>query len=385
MRLAAAKRAREREKLRMVDSGVLKEGYFEKNVQGGSKAWSKKRVVKGDFEEDEEDALMRENHDEDVALEEEKKKKKKKKQKKGNEEEEEEEEIPDAHKLDMSEVQEEDYDDEDELLRLQKEDRSNIKLDAFNLKAEREAGTFDASGNYVWTRKDLADGEEDDDDPWLSSLKDSKDLTGKELALKDAMRKSKSSARQKNLESHSEKFHTQRLIDHLLDGETVLKALQRLGKTDKEKLGIITESATNLLGSMPEIYDCTERVLDAAVSEEREILMEKTFWQYKTSEEPGAEIHGPFTASMMEAWRQAGYFDNTKQRILFRRYFDRNQTTEEPPQKLRKVDVGRTALEADFDNDDEDEEKQAKNSTTTEKATTEWMPLSKVSFAQVFS
>merc|ERR1711963_669017 len=55
---------------------------------------------------------------------------------------------------------------------LQREDGTAIPLMPFNLKEDKENGSFDASGNYVWNRRDREDEEEQD--AWLASVDESK-------------------------------------------------------------------------------------------------------------------------------------------------------------------------------------------------------------------
>ncbi|GBG30798.1 CD2 antigen cytoplasmic tail-binding protein 2 [Hondaea fermentalgiana] len=399
--MAAALRAQAREKQRLVDSGVLNERFFagetsrakgsgdarpvrppqKTKLSRGKRA--KARAIGGDEDDDDDDDDV-DDEDQGVdALE--------------NDESGDELERPSGAGRRSQETAYEDQ--EDELLRLQKEDRSDVPLEAFNLAKERSQGYFDKSGNYVLTRKDLA--HEDDDDQV-------EDWVNNEIAnaanIKDA---SMSSKKRPRPVVRDPRFHVQQLVDLLKDpDETVLKALARLGKAkNKDMVDRVTESANALMDAHPDVYQSPRRKLDAQIAESRAERMENHFWQYQTGD---GETYGPYNASAMQAWRDAGYFDGeNKDNLRFRRTTAPNTDndgadTTGNDAKRRKVIFAKSAkddLAADFDDfdDDDDDDGDAKVQDASAKSDQKaaqtsapnqdakpWLPLSAVSFSQVF-
>ena len=226
------------------------------------------------------------------------------------------------------------------------------KLDAFNMKAETEEGRFDSTGNYV--RKAI-----DPDsvhDSWLEGLSKRDMKRAREAQEKrDEDRRKKAAANDSILTS--ELLDT--LITRLERGETILEALQRLGKGKEKKkpkwqktkrkpgqsnddgmdvdvekaedpveakrrdaIEAITEAADQLLTrGQTEIYDQERELLQRQYKREtgedwqepdtpeEEIDSTPKQWEYRWSDaRDGGEIHGPYDGNTMVAWNNAGYF-----------------------------------------------------------------------------
>lgn len=236
------------------------------------------------------------------------------------------------------------------------------KLDAFNMKAEGEEGRFDESGNYVRKAADPNAVH----DSWLEGLS-KKDMK----QAREAEDKREADRRRRNMEDDAVLTSDllAKLITRLDRGETVLEALQRLGKgkekkrpkwqknrrkdgdamdVDSEKspedpaetrrkaaVEAITGAADQLLTrGQPEIYDAEREVLmrqykretgedwvDApAAAEDAAGSAEVKLWEYRWSDaRDGQERHGPYDGQTMLAWRDAGYFGEG---VEFRRVGD---------------------------------------------------------------
>ena len=229
------------------------------------------------------------------------------------------------------------------------------KLDAFNLKAEKEDGRFDEQMNYV--RKAM-----DPDaihDTWLQGVS-KKDMK----KAKEAEDKRDQERRQRVLQADavvtSDILKT--LIPLLDRGETALEALARLGRGEEKKkpkwqgknrnkrkssndmevdvkphsedpiegrrrkaVETITEAANQLLTrGQNEVYDAEKELLirqyrretgEAWVDPpmgEADVTPDDVAskqWEYRWSDaRDGGASHGPYEGSMMESWNNAGYF-----------------------------------------------------------------------------
>ena len=240
------------------------------------------------------------------------------------------------------------------------------KLDAFNLKAEKEDGGFDEQLNYV---RKAADPDAKHDS-WLEgvSKKDMKKAREAE-DKRDLERRQKIRAADAILTSE----FLRTLISHLERGETVLEALARLGRSKEKKqpkwqnknknkrkgsnemdidaekpaespaetkrrevVEAITEAADQLLTrGQNEIYDAERELLirqyqretgEAWVdppkekSEDDAETTEHKQWEYRWSDtRDGGEAHGPYDGAMMVSWNDAGYFGDS---VEFRRAGD---------------------------------------------------------------
>jgi CD2 antigen cytoplasmic tail-binding protein 2 len=221
------------------------------------------------------------------------------------------------------------------------------KLDAFNLKAEKEEGEFDEHGNFV--RK--AHDPDAIYDTWMDGLS-KKDMK----KAREAHAQREKEQRQKRLEDDSKTTREilETLIPQLESGETILEALARLGKGKEKKkpkwqnknknrrnqeMNIDVEAqpehpaetkrkedveaitgAADLLFSRgnAEIYDAERESLirmykretgedwhDRDVEDPDELRQ----WVYRWSDaRDGGDTHGPYDSATMKAWNNAGYF-----------------------------------------------------------------------------
>lgn len=228
------------------------------------------------------------------------------------------------------------------------------KLDAFNMRDEQEEGAFDDTGNFVRKAMDP----DSVHDSWLEGV------SKKEMKrAREAQEKRDEERRQKNREDDAlvTSDILSILIRHLHLGETVLEALQRLGKSKakskpkskwqknkaksnggqngdamemdasaedvaearrKEAVEAITGAADQLMtrGDL-EIYDHERGLLirmyktetgedwvDPPSAGEVTGLVEKN-WEYRWADGRDGEVqHGPYDATTMKAWNEAGYF-----------------------------------------------------------------------------
>lgn len=235
------------------------------------------------------------------------------------------------------------------------------KLDAFNMKQEGEEGKFDQSGNFV---RKAADPDAVHDS-WLegTSRKDMKKAA-------EAHERREEERRRKNAEQDSVQLSDilGSLISRLERGETILEALQRLGKgkgkskpkpkwqknkrkqdVDAEAMDMddqkeaedpnevkrrldveaITEAADQLLTrGEAEVYDMEREMLTRMYRRETGedwvesvqaheetnghdavVGGDEKQWEYRWSDaRDGGEHHGPYGGSTMQAWIAAGYF-----------------------------------------------------------------------------
>ncbi|MCJ1284269.1 hypothetical protein MMC26_003600 [Xylographa opegraphella] len=229
------------------------------------------------------------------------------------------------------------------------------KLDAFNLRAEKEDGGFDEQLNYV---RKAADPDAVHD-TWLQGVS-KKDMK----KAKEAEDKREQERRQKIREADAVLTSDllKSLILNLDRTESVLEALARLGRLkDKKKprwlnknknkrkgldemevdaekfpedpaeskrreaVEAITEAADQLLTrGQNEIYDAERESLirqwqreteepwiepPKQLSEDFGDTREVKNWEYRWSDaRDGGEAHGPYEGTMMESWNNAGYF-----------------------------------------------------------------------------
>ena len=240
------------------------------------------------------------------------------------------------------------------------------KLDAFNLKAEKEDGGFDEQLNYVRKAVD-PDAKHDS---WLEGVSKKEIKKAREAEnRRDLERRQK--IREADAILTSDLLQT--LILRLERGESVLEALARLGRSKEKKkprwqnknrkkrkssdemdvdaekptesptetkrreaVEAITEAADQLLTrGQNEIYD-TERELlirqyqretgetwihpPNEAPEDDVDTAEQTQWEYRWSDaRDGGEAHGPYDGPMMVSWNDAGYFGEG---VEFRRVGD---------------------------------------------------------------
>jgi CD2 antigen cytoplasmic tail-binding protein 2 len=271
----------------------------------------------------------------------------------GKEEEEESESSTDSEVAD--EVRAEVGSDIDEEVGAGGKKKHAPKLDAFNLKSEKEDGGFDEQLNYV---RKAADPDAKHD-TWLEGVS-KKDMKKAREAEDKRDQERRRKIREADAVLTSELLRT--LITCLERGETVLEALARLGRSKEKKqprwqnknknkrkgsnemdvdvskpadspaetrrrqaVEAITEAADQLLTrGQNEIYDAERELLmrqyqretgeewvdppqEAAENIEDEV--EQKQWEYRWSDKrDGGEAHGPYDSNMMVQWNDAGYF-----------------------------------------------------------------------------
>jgi CD2 antigen cytoplasmic tail-binding protein 2 len=228
--------------------------------------------------------------------------------------------------------------------------RNAPRLDAFNLKAEEEEGRFDESMNFVRKAVDP----DANNDNWLEGL-NKKDMK----KAKEAQERREQDQKRKALEDDavltSDLLST--LIQYLETGETPLEALQRLNKgkskeakiplwkqkkiresnssdgvagssaatpaetARKQAVAAITGAADRLYTrGQHEIYDVERELLRRQYRRETGEDWQQPAatsqadggagsWEYRWSDaRDGGQKHGPYDATMMKAWNDAGYF-----------------------------------------------------------------------------
>jgi hypothetical protein len=235
-----------------------------------------------------------------------------------NEEDDDDDEVLLAAKFNVQDS-ERDY-DEQELNEL------GDRVEPFNLKEERDMGRFDETGNFVWTRKDLDEGEESD--AWVDGgMEDNEQLDGGDGDEEDdnddgedgLIKKSSKKIRKNVVEVPTtiKQQRTQpieipqprtkqdanrslgRLIMLLQNGETVLDAIRRSSE-DKQTMDTLTTLSDDLFGmGLSSIYsDTREQLL---------IKLQPIVWQYRKITDR-ATIYGPFSGIEMQEWRNDGFF-----------------------------------------------------------------------------
>ncbi|WPG98901.1 Hypothetical protein R9X50_00170100 [Acrodontium crateriforme] len=236
------------------------------------------------------------------------------------------------------------------------------RLDAFNLKGEEEEGRYDESGNYV---RKAADPDAVND-TWLDGLSKKDMKRAKEAQAKREEERREKAARD-DATLTSDVLAT--LIQHLDTGETPLEALARLNKAKPKETKVpkwkkkkqkdnmdVDEPSTNGSTSIDSAETTRRKAVEAITGAadalysreqheiyetERELLMRQykretgedwkpasttsesdvvdVMWEYRWSDPDapdGGQIHGPYDAPTMKAWREAGYFG---QGVEFRR------------------------------------------------------------------
>lgn len=258
------------------------------------------------------------------------------------------------------EVRDQIADDMDEELGAGSKKKHAPKVDAFNMRDEAEEGRFDDSGNFVRKAADPFAVH----DSWL------------EGSSKADMRKAKEAEdkRERDRRKHDladDAISTGQIIGTLIErlqpDETVLEALARLGKTrekkkpkwqkNRQKAGSgmdIDEDGTTEDAAETERKDNVEAITAAAdrlltqgqndiYEAERALLIRQykretgedwidqadggasngaqtdngSTFEYRWSDKrDGGDVHGPYDATTMKSWNEAGYFGEA---VEFRR------------------------------------------------------------------
>eukprot|EP00939_MAST-03C_sp_MAST-3C-sp1_P000465 g465.t1 len=259
----------------------------------------------------------------------------------------------------------------------------------FHLKEERSQGKFLADGSYVKFQ------DQESLDPWLDEVVKNKIIHepksghGNAQAVKETEMSSDEAARA--------------IDDALVPGETVTRAMQRLGKifrrtsrkrkswlvkkkskqvgasedkraddaasTAKQTFDRLTDATSALLrGGVTDAYSMTKSLLRSrgllktVIEDPRR---EDFIWEYKWTLDT-SDIHGPFTTEQMREWRQQGYFVGDY-RAYVRKWRPPASTNEQESSARLAYDTTKPADDADLQSllddledvegeDDEDDE-----------------------------
>ncbi|KAI4822352.1 hypothetical protein KUCAC02_007904 [Chaenocephalus aceratus] len=238
-----------------------------------------------------------------------------------------------------------------------------VSITPFNLDEEMQEGYFDSEGNYFVKK------EEEIRDNWLDNIDW---VRVKEQPFKQKKKglgaKRKRRPAEDPLASFTQHQLTEAVVELLHPGETVAKALRRLGglggrkrgklredskpteeaKRDTDKLDRLTALADRLVGSgMFEIYQQTyeklaylmksmnskrpavkkspggdgeedeldmfadkfdEKNTGKSDEEEDNTVSDGVMWEYKWENTDDSEVFGPFNSQQMQGWVDEGYF-----------------------------------------------------------------------------
>lgn len=215
----------------------------------------------------------------------------------------------------------------------------DVTITPFNMNEELEEGHIDRDGMYIFKKE-----ADQVTDHWLANI--------------DSVQLKEPVPRKSSHESDAIKLSTndcyRKMIDLVLPGETVKRAIQRLGRKGKKTFGVKNKknlSETEVLeqenerAKMLELISVADQVLDAGDMD----IYERTFeqlnfrlkqaeelskgtddmfaepedekpetqvstesvvtWLLKWEDKEDTEIHGPFTNDQMIQWCSSGYFD----------------------------------------------------------------------------
>ncbi|KAF7998017.1 hypothetical protein HCN44_009415 [Aphidius gifuensis] len=247
---------------------------------------------------------------------------------------------------------------------------ANVGFTAFNMKEEMEEGHFDKDGHYLFKKdKEVRDNWLDDID-WVK-IKPRSDAETKNENEKGLADSDSDDDVDENITFDPSTLYKE-ILDFLKPGETVTKALCRLGKGKKkissaerwkrkkaglseidensEKIIKLTELANELLsrtGNMDiyqDSYESIKHKVDQANKQDlnnteldmyaddfdskeqgkldepstsnqtdddnikKNLLEQPTSWELKWSQNDDAEVNGPHTTEQMFAWANEGYF-----------------------------------------------------------------------------
>ncbi|KAK2833076.1 hypothetical protein Q5P01_016965 [Channa striata] len=272
-----------------------------------------------------------------------------------------------------------------------------VSITPFNLEEEMQEGHFDSEGNYFIKKEQQIRDNWLDNIDWVrikeQPIKQKKkglgakrtrrvgdeDEAEEEKQREDQQADCENEAQEETkpvedpLASFTQQQLTEAVVELLQPGETVTKALRRLGglggrkkgklreesepteenKRDAEKLDRLTALADRLVGSgMFEIYQQTyeklayllkrpglgqkpsrpgdndeeedeldmfadkfdethgDRSADKGEEEEDKRVIDEVMWEYKWDNEKNSEVYGPFTSRQMQDWVDEGYFSN---------------------------------------------------------------------------
>ena len=104
--------------------------------------------------------------------------------------------------------------------------KEDEKLEPFNLDEEESLGRFDQDGNFIWTRRDRANGEEEEEED-IEWMADSNVLSAKSMKRVEQQRKAVQKRSASLIEDPQSAL--KQIFAILRPSETVLDALKRLG------------------------------------------------------------------------------------------------------------------------------------------------------------
>ena len=188
-----------------------------------------------------------------------------------------------AHSLDSDDDEDDGGDKNDENYVLQEEDLEGqedatidydegIKITPFNLKEEMEEGHFDAEGNYFEKKEEVIR------DEWLDSLDWVKIKERGDQAPKDTWDSGNDESNFEDAEEPGDEIKAMKdILNIILPGETVLKALRRLGGKDigRGKKSSSASARWQPKAKKQEVLEGSE-FEDSAAAEDKQSLLKLT-------------------------------------------------------------------------------------------------------------
>lgn len=218
----------------------------------------------------------------------------------------------------------------------------DVTITPFNMNEEMEEGHIDKDGMYIFDKK-----EEEITDHWLDNI----DTVQLKEPIKPVPSKEEVVGDEPSRMSTNDCYRT--LISLMQPGESVKRAIQRLGKRSKKQIGgknrpNVSEEEKGEIEvekrNMLQLISVADQVLDAGdmdiyertfeqlkfrlkeaeevsqsildmfadgdAKEETQVSTESTVsWLLKWEDTDGAQVHGPFTNDQMMNWTSNGYFE----------------------------------------------------------------------------
>eukprot|EP00033_Pygsuia_biforma_P002967 GCRY01003268.1.p1 GENE.GCRY01003268.1~~GCRY01003268.1.p1 ORF type:complete len:323 (+),score=53.71 GCRY01003268.1:137-1105(+) len=193
---------------------------------------------------------------------------------------------------------------------------NDVPLEPFNLRQEREEGSFDYSGFYIPKSQERDEDADGWDDEYLEWEKEH--LENAKKQIKEGKGESIPLPAKSESEEEPEPIDTvllrQKVCDLLQNGESILQAMRRAKKEKETKIiSLLTEYANQLMSSgFLDIYnEPRERIMRKLQNEGHLVgeVTNSTEWWYRWETEGG--VYGPFTSVQMAQWAQSGHFQNT--------------------------------------------------------------------------
>eukprot|EP00742_Colponemidia_sp_Colp-10_P006366 GILJ01006823.1.p1 GENE.GILJ01006823.1~~GILJ01006823.1.p1 ORF type:complete len:331 (-),score=72.64 GILJ01006823.1:186-1139(-) len=222
---------------------------------------------------------------------------------------------------------------------------SGVKVEPFNMTREMETGKFDGSGNYVETRRDVAEvrdawlDEVDSGASWTAIKGESSQIATRKRLETVSTQQLEDDAVNASLDSNKLK---EELVSFLLPAESVSAALRRLGalvpkhtkkrqrkppadehtestedaavstaatvatvvNEEEKRFNRLTEICDLLLGNgFTDVYSATKESIVLQLANRAAPVVR---WQYRLEGDP--TTYGPFTTAEMARWQSQGYF-----------------------------------------------------------------------------